>query len=110
MYALFTRKPSARRPAPLPALLAAATALLLVLTTAGCTPRLAGKYSDAAGAMTLDFQSGNRAQIITPLGTLTTEYHVSGDKVTLKYQGEDLVLTRNSDGSLDGPAGRYTKQ
>ena len=50
------------------------------------------------------------------MGALTAEgsYKIDGDKVIIDAEGDKIVLTRNSDGSLSGPKdsviGRLTKQ
>jgi hypothetical protein len=82
---------------------------LVTLIMTGCTPKLDGKYENANGIMSVEFQSG-KAYVGTILGQVEAQYEVNGDKVTLKYQGENVVLTRNSDGSLEGPMGKMTKK
>jgi hypothetical protein len=84
---------------------------LMTFVLTGCPSKIDGKYQNANGTFSIELKSG-KASITAPLlGTLETPYEVNGDKITLKYQGEDLVLTRNSDGSLEGGLfGKLTKK
>jgi hypothetical protein len=82
---------------------------LVTFTMIGCTPKLDGKYENANGIMSVEFKS-NKAYIGTFAGQVEAEYEVKDDKITVKYNGENLVLTRNADGSLDGPMGKMTKK
>jgi len=78
----------------------ACTGLLL----AGCD-KVKGTYSDPAGALTIDFKGGGKANMSMPLaGTKEVTYDVSGDKVTVHGPAGvgDIVFTINSDGSLSG--------
>lgn len=83
--------------------------LALVIFVPGCTPSLDGDYQDANRGMTVTIKA-DKATITSPLGTLETECKRDGDKVTLTYQGEPLVLTRQSDGSLTSDNVKLTKK
>ncbi|HLK55419.1 MAG TPA: hypothetical protein VKU00_02580 [Chthonomonadaceae bacterium] len=82
---------------------------LVIFTLTGCTSRLDGKYETANSMMTVEFK-GDKAYVGALVGQVETTYEIKDDKVTLKYNGENLVLTRNSDGSLDGPMGKMIKK
>ena len=60
-------------------------------------------YADSEDAVTIEFKSDKEAYVsLGEVGTTTCEYEVDGDKVILKNEGGNLVLTRKSDGTLDG--------
>ncbi|MGH8282589.1 MAG: hypothetical protein ACRESE_01930 [Gammaproteobacteria bacterium] len=82
--------------------------LLLAALIAGCGSGLSGTYSTSHGAISVKFES-HSAYFTTPAGTIETEYEVDGDKVILKSQMGNFVLTRNKDGSLEGPMGTLRK-
>ena len=93
--------------------LAGALCLTLVLSTVGCGDSLDGTYHNGAGGvggMTLDFK-GDKVTV-TMLGeSKTLDYKVDGDAVTLINPAEgDLVLTRNSDGTLNSNVGTFAKR
>lgn len=83
--------------------------LSLVLIS-GCN-KMSGKYSDSSGMLSVEFKS-SKAYVTTAGTTQEVDYDVDGDKVTLKNPQGNLVLTKNSDGSLTGgPLGeKLTKQ
>ena len=82
---------------------------LALFTMTGCAPKLDGKYEDKQGIMSVEFKSG-KAYVNTLGGETEVEYEVNGDKITLKNQAANVVLTRNSDGSLEGPMGKMTRK
>lgn len=105
---------SAPRPHhPLRALRVLVTTAILATASAGlsgCGSRLSGTYESANGVMTVEFRSG-KAYLTMPLATVEAPYEVDGDKVILhRVAGVNLVLTRNADGSLQGPLGKLTKK
>jgi hypothetical protein len=67
----------------------------------GCN-RISGKYQDTNGMMAIEFKSG-KAYMTTMGITTEADYDVDGDKVTLHSPNGNLVLTKQSDGSLAGP-------
>lgn len=84
-------------------------ALLLSATLlAGCGGGISGTYASSEGGMSIRFDSG-KAYVTTLGGTVQTGYEVDGDKIILKSPQGNLVLTRNDDGSLQGPMGTLTK-
>ena len=82
---------------------------LVIFLFPGCTPSIDGDYQDTSGIMSVAIHSG-KATIKSPLGTFETDCKQEGDKVTLTYQGEPLVLTRQSDGSLASDNLKLTKK
>jgi len=83
-------------------------AFALLSATAACGASLDGKYEDRNGFMGIEFKSGT-AYVSTMGGTVATKYQIDGDKIVLSNEGGNLVLTRESDGSLDGPMGKLVK-
>jgi hypothetical protein len=83
-------------------------ATTLLIGTAACSSSLDGKYEDRNGVMGIEFKSGT-AYVSTPAGTVATKYQVDGDRIILSNEGGNLVLTRASDGALDGPTGKMVK-
>ena len=75
--------------------------LLLV----GCD-KVKGVYSEDTGTMSINFKGGGKADVTVAGMTKETTYEVDGDKVTLhspeKSGKDNIVLTINSDGTLDG--------
>ena len=61
------------------------------------------------GGMVLDFK-GDKVTVTAMGESETLDYKVDADKVTIINPKEgDLVLTRNSDGSLNSAFGTFTK-
>jgi hypothetical protein len=87
-----------------------AVAGLAILFVSGCTPSIDGKYQDASGAMTVDIK-GDKATISAPvLGSAETACKREGDKVTLTYENQPLVLTVKPDGSLENDTLKLKKK
>jgi len=67
-----------------------------------------GKYRDSQGAVTLELKGG-KATLDYGLIRIDGTYTVDGDKITIRPTVGDtrqtMVLTVNSDGSIDGPPG-----
>ena len=82
--------------------------LLSAALLAGCGGGLNGTYQTSDGNMSIKFDSG-KAYVTLPGGTVEAGYEVDGDKIILKNPQGNLVLTREKDGSLDGPMGTMTK-
>jgi len=88
--------------------IATAVCLSLVLIS-GCN-KMSGKYQDDSGMMAVEFKS-SKAYLTTAGMTTEMDYDVDGDKVTLHNPQGNLVLTKNSDGSLSGgPMGETLKK
>lgn len=78
---------------------------LATVTIASCGGSgVTGAYHDPTGQITLDLQSGGKAHIsiMGEQGDLT--YTVEGNKISLRDpadpEGDDVVATKNSDGTL----------
>lgn len=71
-----------------------------MLLICGCN-KMSGKYSDSSGMLVVEFKS-SKAYVTTAGVTTEMDYDVDGDKVTLHNPQGNLVLTKNSDGSLSG--------
>jgi hypothetical protein len=89
-------------------IVAAGVICLICLTFGGCGGAgMEGTYH--AGGMVLDFK-GDKVTMTAMGESQTLDYKVDGDKVTIVNPKEgDLVLTRNSDGSLNSAFGTFTK-
>ena len=83
---------------------------LAALFASGCTPSIDGKYQDPNGIVTVDIK-GDKATISAPVvGSATTDCKREGDKVTLTYEGQPLVLTVKPDGVLEGDHMKFIKK
>jgi hypothetical protein len=99
---------------PLPSRLTAACLILVAsLALSACSggEGLQGTYHSAAGgAMALDFK-GEKVMVTLAGERQTLDYKVEGDTVTILNPREgDLVLTINSDGSINSPLGTFVKK
>jgi len=76
--------------------------LLCAALLAACGGGINGTY--AGNLVSLTFHSGKvEAQMMGQ--TIAMDYRVDGDKIVLKSPQGDVVITRQSDGSLDTPWG-----
>ena len=81
-----------------------------VLVLAACGKHLDGKYATSNGLMQVEFKGHNAYVTIPMAGTTQVPFEVDGDRVILKNADNgNMVLTRNSDGSLAGPMGDLRK-
>jgi hypothetical protein len=83
---------------------------VVCLIIAGCSRdnSLEGAYH--GGAMVLDFK-GDKVTFTAMGESRTFDYKVEGDTVTIVNPAEgNLVLTRNSDGSLNSAIGPFKKK
>jgi hypothetical protein len=85
-----------------------ATIVAMMLIAVGCGGSLSGKYDAELGVTSVVF-TPSKAVVITGLTTVEVDYEVLGDKVILKTPMGNMVLTRNNDGTLDGPFGKLTR-
>ena len=92
---------------PLRRVLFVAAALCFTITLVGCGSKVDGKYTDKSGLATIEFKSG-KATLTTLGNTLTSDYTVDGDKVTLTGP-PPMTLTINKDGNLEGNGNTFTK-
>jgi hypothetical protein len=82
--------------------------VVMMLIAVGCGGSLSGKYEAANGVLSVEFTSG-KAHVSTLVMTFEADYEVQDDKVILKMPAGSMVLTRNNDGTFDGPFGRLTR-
>lgn len=76
---------------------------------AGCGGKsLSGTYTDSTGMLSLKFES-SQVYVRTPGGMIQAPYKVEGDKIIIESPQGNLVITRNKDGSLEGPLGTMTR-
>jgi hypothetical protein len=72
----------------------------------GCDQGMSGKYGNqlqGIQGMTVEFKTSSKAYVTMPGGaTVETQYEMDGDKIILRNQAGNLVLTRNKDGTLSG--------
>jgi hypothetical protein len=83
----------------------------LALSACGAS-KLDGLYANSNGQSTVEFRDGKAFVTIVGGGSDATPYDVKGDTITIHVGGMagDLVLTRNSDGTLQGPFGIMRKK
>ena len=86
----------------------AAIVMLGCFTLAGCS-KMSGKYQDSTGVMSVEFKDG-KAYLTTMGTTQEADFDVDGNNVTIKGPTGNLVLTKNSDGTLSGPLGVSLKK
>jgi hypothetical protein len=87
--------------------------VILVLPGCGQSDKLDGVYANANGQNAIEFR-GNKA-FVTMVGMADPDgspFDVKGTTITVHVGGiaGDLVLTRNSDGTLQGPLGIMKKK
>ena len=80
---------------------------LCVVLLAACGDGVSGTYQGGTGS--INFASG-KADATLLGNTLEMDYTTDGDKVVLRSPQGNLVLKRNSDGSLDTPWGTMKKK
>ena len=78
---------------------------------AGST-KLDGLYVNSNGQTTLEFRDGKAFLTMVGMASDAIPYEVKGNTITVHAGGiaGDLVLTRNSDGTLQGPFGIMRKK
>ena len=85
----------------------------LTFSIIACSSSLEGKYANATGTVVIEFSS-DKAYLTMGVVTSEGSYKVEGNTVIIEAEGERVVLTRNSDGSLSGPKnsfiGRLTRK
>lgn len=88
--------------------------LTVTLAVSACSSgsRLDGVYVNSTGQNTVEFREGKAFITILGGGSDAIPYDVKGDTITVRVGGMagDLVLTRNSDGTLQGPFGIMRKK
>ena len=80
-----------------------------VLLLAACGSGLDGTYADTNGMMSVEFDS-DKAYVTTPFATIEAEVETKDDKVILRHEQGNLVLTRGEDDTLESPMGSLKKK
>ena len=87
-------------------LLAAVICVGLVMTGCG---KFTGTYETANGVASVAFLSGK--VYVTMMGdTELCDYELNGDKIIVHTKTDNVVLTRNEDGTLEGPLGNMKRR
>lgn len=84
----------------------------LAVSACGGAGKLDGLYLNSNGQSTVEFRDGKAFVTMVGMATDAIPYDVKGDTITVHAGGMagDLVLTRNSDGTLQGPFGIMRKK
>ncbi len=87
-------------------------ALGLGVCACGGASRLDGMYVNSTGLNTVEFRDGKAFITLGGVASDAIPYEVKGDTITVRAGGMagDLVLTRNGDGTLQGPFGNMRKK
>ena len=74
--------------------------------------KLDGLYVNSNGQNTVEFRDGKAFVTMVGMASDAIPYDVKGNTITVRAGGMagDLVLTRNSDGTLQGPFGIMRKK
>jgi hypothetical protein len=88
------------------------SASLTVSACGGGTSKLDGLYVNSNGQNTVEFRDGKAFVTMVGMASDAIPYDVKGNTITVHAGGMagDLVLTRNSDGTLQGPFGIMRKK
>ena len=93
--------------------LMAALCLSATLAFSACgSSKLEGLYVNSNGQTTVEFREGKAFVTMVGMASDGIPYEVKGNTITVHAGGVagDLVLTRNSDGTLQGPFGVMRKK
>jgi hypothetical protein len=93
--------------------LLAAFCLSATLAFSACgSNKLEGLYVNSNGQNTVEFREGKAFVTMVGMASEGIPYEVKGNTITVHAGGVagDLVLTRNSDGTLQGPFGVMRKK
>jgi hypothetical protein len=93
--------------------LIAALCLSATLALSACgSNKLEGLYVNSNGQNTVEFREGKAFVTMVGMASEGIPYEVKGNTITVHAGGMagDLVLTRNSDGTLQGPLGVMRKK
>jgi hypothetical protein len=84
----------------------------LLVSACGGSTKLDGLYANSNGQNTVEFRDGKAFVTMVGMASDAIPYEVKGDTITIHAGGiaGDLVLTRNSDGTLQGPFGIMRKK
>ena len=88
------------------------SATLAVSACGGESGKLEGLYTSSNGQSSLEFRDGKAFLTMVGLASDAIPYEVKGNTITVHAGGMagDLVVTRNSDGTLQGPLGIMRKK
>ena len=94
---------------------AAALLLSASLAVSACgasSTKLDGLYANSNGQTTVEFRDGKAFVAMVGMASDAIPYEVKENTITIHAGGMagDLVLTRNSDGTLQGPFGIMRKK
>jgi hypothetical protein len=84
----------------------------MLLSACGKSDKLDGVYTNSNGQNTVEFRDNKAFVTMVGMASDGIAYEVKGDQITIHVGGiaVDLVLTRNSDGTLQGPFGVMRKK
>jgi len=78
------------------------------LALAGCG-KFTGTWETANGIAAVSFQSGKA--FMTLMGdTQLCDFETRGDKIIVYTKTDNIVFTRNEDGTIDGPLGNMKRR
>jgi len=78
------------------------------LALTGCG-KFTGTYETANGIAAVSFQSGKA--FMTLMGdTELCDFETRGDKIIVHTKSDNIVFTRNEDGTIDGPLGNMKRR
>ncbi|MBS0580785.1 MAG: hypothetical protein JSR36_16120 [Proteobacteria bacterium] len=88
------------------------SASLTVSACGGGAKTLDGLYANSNGQSTVEFRDGKAFVTMVGMATDGLPFDVQGNTITVHAGGMagDLVLTRNGDGTLQGPFGIMRKK
>lgn len=85
---------------------------LVALPGCGRSDSLDGLYANSTGQLTVEFKEDKAYVTLGPTASDPLPYEVKGNTITIHAGGmmDDLVLTKSSDGTLQGPFGIMRKK
>jgi len=85
---------------------------LIALPGCGKSDSLDGLYAASSGQATVEFKDGKAYVTLGAMATDPLPYEVKDNTITIHAGGipGDLVLTKNKDGTLEGPFGIMRKK
>jgi len=78
---------------------------------AGCDGGLSGTFEDAESRSSIEFKPDGQCYLTILGGTVQGDYEIDGDKVIVRTNGQNMVLTRHGDQLEGGPLGmKFTRR